>query len=87
MMLLLGCGSTALKHAGDTCTASSECGPGLLCDMSKTPAVCAGMGVLPDAPPKPDGAGDAQKTPDARLVDAAKPDASPDAAPADAPPD
>jgi hypothetical protein len=98
MMLLLGCGSTALKRSGDTCNASSECGPGLLCDMAKNPPVCAGMGVIPDAPPTTDAAppSDGQKTPDAQMVDAAKPDAAtpdampdaaPDAAPADAPTD
>ena len=57
-------GGTGLKQAGDTCSASSECDEGLVCDLGADPHVCAGMGTPPpppevDAPPAGDGGVDA----------------------------
>src|SRR5262245_43173309 len=68
------------KAAGESCRASSECGADLVCDFSKTPAICASMGPLPadapyDASPFRPDAG----PPDARPPDARPPDASIDA--------
>lgn len=82
MLLLVGCGGASLKHAGQTCSASSECDKGLLCDLAQSPPVCAGMGVVqpPDAAGNPPDA--AKSPPDAKPT----PDAAPDAAPLDAPP-
>ncbi len=69
--LLGACSSTSLKRAGESCTASSECASGLLCDLAMKPAVCADKGSL-DAPP-------------AMMIDARKLDAKPvDARPVDA---
>ena len=71
--LLAGCSSTTLKKAGESCTASSECANGLLCDLAMKQPVCSGKSSL-DAPPP--------------TVDAARGDAKPvDAKPVDAPPD
>ena len=94
VLLLAGCGNAALKRAGQTCSASSECDKGLLCDTGHSPPVCAGTssGGVDAAAKMPDAAKatpDAKKTPDAPMIDAAKPDAPlPDAAidatPADA---
>ena len=96
VVLGLSCGGGSLKRAGETCSASSECAAGLICDDGKTPHVCAGMGSLDafvpeidapvthtDAAPGTDGQ---QPTPDAHMTDAAvTPDApSPDAAQPDA---
>ena len=88
---LAGCGSSALKRAGETCTASSECDNGLLCDLGAQPAVCADKGSVDAAEPMPDGSDTPiDAAPDApAVIDAAPdapPDAPPDAAP-DAPPD
>lgn len=77
--LLAACSSTSLKRAGESCTASSECASGLLCDLAMKPAVCADKGSLDAARPMVDGGADA------RRVDA-KVDAAVDA-PADAPTD
>ena len=43
-VILAGCGSTSLKQAGESCVASSECDPGLLCDFGTHS--CAGMSTL-----------------------------------------
>jgi hypothetical protein len=81
------CGSAiGSKAAGEACHASSECGPDLVCDFSKDPAICATMGEppadaapidakpgAPDAAPKPDakpGTPDAKPTPPDANVDA-----------------
>jgi len=69
--LLGACSSTSLKRAGESCSASSECASGLLCDLAMKPAVCADKGSL-DAPPP--------------MADAAPVDAMVDAKPIDAPP-
>ncbi|HLU67973.1 MAG TPA: hypothetical protein VKZ63_16925 [Kofleriaceae bacterium] len=95
---LAGCGDPALRAAGEPCFASSECGPGLVCDLAAEQPICASMGsggggVVFDAagPPPPD-ADPAQPdagpgVPDAGpgVPDTAVPDAAvPDAAPIDA---
>jgi hypothetical protein len=56
---LAACTGTNLsdRKAGQTCSTSSECENGLLCNLDKDPHVCAGMSSL-DAPP-PDAAIDA----------------------------
>ncbi len=41
-LALAGCGAD-LGAAGDPCTTSADCGPGLLCDTTQSPAVCAKM--------------------------------------------
>ena len=56
--LAAGCGRE-LKASGEECVASSECEPGLVCDLGQSPAVCAGSTTrapdaepgAPDAPP------------------------------------
>jgi hypothetical protein len=73
--VLAGCGSTAQKRAGESCTASSECAAGLLCDLAQKPAVCSDKGSLDAFVPLPDGS------------NAPPIDAAPDARPIDAPPD
>ena len=91
VLLGLSCGGGSLKHAGDTCAASSECAAGLICDDGKTPHVCAGMGSLDAFVPEIDGpvshvdaapTDGTQPTPDAHVT----PDATvtPDAPPPDA---
>ena len=96
-IVALSCGGGSLKRAGETCTASSECGAGLICDDGKTPHVCAGQGSVDafvpeldapathtDATAAIDGATlpDAHVTPDAAAPDAAVMiDAAIDAAP------
>jgi len=82
------CGGSPNLAAGQACHASSECGPGLLCDFSQNPPVCAMEGpppadAAPDANPN---APDAAPTPDAATPtpDAPVPDAAIDAAPPDA---
>ena len=84
------CGSSVgNKAAGEACHASSECGPDLVCDFSRMPAVCADQGPAPadaavidarpgtpDAPPKPDAP--------PVTIDASAPDANVDASPIDA---
>lgn len=79
-LAVLGCGGGADKLAGEACTASSECGPNLLCDFSKTPAVCATSGPIPaDAAPDADPTRpDAMPVPDAPP---GAPDGRPDATP------
>jgi hypothetical protein len=74
--LLGACGSTSLKRAGESCSASSECASGLLCDLAMKPAVCADKGSLDAPPPAVDGGIDARMV-DARPIDA-PPDAPPD---------
>jgi hypothetical protein len=86
----LGCGGHSLKAAGETCTASSECESGLLCDIGQMPAVCAGSGsTLPidgaqppgaEAGPDDGGMSDAGPIDAPVMVDAAV-DAMPDAEP------
>jgi hypothetical protein len=74
-VLLTACGSEALKHAGQSCTASSECGNGLLCNLATHK--CAGMGSVDAAIPV-----DAAKIDARRPIDAPKPiDAAVDAPP------
>lgn len=72
--LVCACGSPTAKKAGQSCTSSSECDKGLLCDTAQH--VCAGMGSV-DAAVNVDGA----------LVDGRPIDARPIDAPVDAPPD
>ena len=82
-VVLVGCGSSAQKRAGESCSASSECASGLLCDLAQKPAVCSDKGSLDAFVAPPDGS----NTPvDARAVDARTIDAPQDATP-DAPPD
>jgi hypothetical protein len=81
--VLAGCGSSALKRAGESCTASSECDNGLLCDLGQTPAVCADKGSIDAAVDMPDGS----DAPIDAAVDAPPIDAPPIDAPPDAPPD
>ena len=85
-LLAAACGGTALRSDGQTCSASSECAEGLVCNFGVDPHVCASMGMppppdapevidananLPDVPPG---------TPDARVPDAPGPvDAESDA--------
>lgn len=48
-----GCGKD-YKYAGDECVATSECAPGLVCDLGQNPAVCAEFTTdPPDASPVP----------------------------------
>ena len=85
--VLAGCGSTALKRAGESCTASSECDNGLLCDLGAQPPVCADKGSVDAAVPEPDGSDTPiDAAPDTTPPIDAAPDAPPDAAP-DAPVD
>jgi hypothetical protein len=90
VIALLGCGSRTLRDAGERCVATSECAPGLVCDLGGSPPVCSETTTRPpDAPP---GAPDAPPAdappgaPDARPPDARPPDAAPDERP-DADPD
>ena len=97
--LFAACSSDERRAAGEECFASSECGAGLICDLTADPPVCAGMGAMvpvePDAAasaPDIDASADApdagQGAPDAATPpDASTPDASPDAALPDAAPD
>jgi hypothetical protein len=92
-----GCGKD-YKYAGEECVATSECAPGLVCDLGQDPAVCAEFGTpQPDAGPPPidapPGTIDAPPTPidapptpiDAPMIDAQPIDAEPiDAMPIDA---
>ena len=74
-VLLTACGDQALKHAGQSCTASSECASGLLCDL--TVHKCAGMESVDAAISV-----DAAKADARRIIDAPKPiDAAVDAPP------
>lgn len=63
-----GCAEREPKAAGEPCVASSECGPGLVCDLIAVPPVCSGH-VTTDA-----------AVIDAGPIDAARPDAAIDAA-------
>jgi hypothetical protein len=38
------CSGPALKAKGEACVASTECGAGLLCDLSAPSPTCTGMG-------------------------------------------
>jgi hypothetical protein len=49
-----GCGSTGDGAAGSKCITSADCGPGLLCDFGKKPAVCATMDTVVRDLAKPD---------------------------------
>lgn len=42
------CAGDSLKGEGETCSLSAECGDGLFCDLSKTPAVCVKAGGARD---------------------------------------
>lgn len=74
-LALAACTGGSLKPAGETCTASSECDVGLLCDTGVTPHVCAATGTgMPGGPADagvdaPSGAGDASPA-DAPPIDA-----------------
>jgi hypothetical protein len=81
LVLAAGCGGEALKAAGEACVASSECGPGLVCDLGRAAPVCAtSLTVEADAAAAPVDATDDDA---AAPVDAAPDpiDASPDTAP------
>jgi hypothetical protein len=59
MLAIGGCSSDGLAAAGQPCTASAECGAGLLCDFGKTPHVCATKeSIALDMAMKLDGAAD-----------------------------
>jgi hypothetical protein len=88
---VVACGtSTGQKTLGETCNASTECGPDLVCNFAAMPAVCAANGplpadagipdafMLPKADAKP-GPVDAMPTADAMPTDDAAPDATVDA--------
>lgn len=62
------CAEREPRAAGEPCVASSECGPGLVCDLVATPPVCSGH-VTTDA-----------AVVDAGPIDAARPDAATDGA-------
>lgn len=80
---LLGCGETALKRTGEPCSASAECGTGLICDYGVEPHICSATGTpLPDAPVV-DASADADES-EAGVVDATI-DATPIDAAIDAP--
>lgn len=80
LLVVVGCGGSSLKEAGEECVASSECAAGLVCDLGRNPPVCAGMttadAVEVDAPDLPI---DAPET-DGAAIDAAQIDARVDAA-------
>jgi hypothetical protein len=88
MLGLAGCKGASGRAAGQPCTASSECGPGLVCDFNQATPVCASM-LSPGPPDAAPGAADAPPGPDApqmMMIDAAP--GTPDAhvtPPADAP--
>ena len=86
------CGGDSLKRAGESCSASSECDTGLLCNFGAEPHTCENMGSLDAAEPTVDAprthidAGHVDAKPiDARPIDARPIDAAVDAPP-DAPP-
>lgn len=78
--LVGACGSPAVKKAGQSCTSSSECDKGLLCDTALH--VCAGLGSIDAAVDV-----DASLIDGQRPIDAAVPIDAPVDAPVDAPPD
>ncbi|MCX5740956.1 MAG: hypothetical protein NT062_00490 [Proteobacteria bacterium] len=84
LAFVAACGSSSLKHAGESCVASSECDNGLLCDFGGH--VCANTGSLDAFTPPPDGGPIDASPVDGRPIDARMIDAAIDAAP-DAPPD
>ena len=76
-LTLAACGGATPKAAGEECVASSECADGLVCDLGRTPAVCAGsLTAVVDAPPAPVDAAEADAAAidapaiDARVIDA-----------------
>src|SRR5262245_102479 len=83
LVLLAGCSRAAAKQAGEECVASSECAPGLVCDLGAEPPVCAGNLTLGarevDAPDVDAAEIDATEIDaaeiDARVIDAAMIDA------------
>ena len=83
LLVLSACGSSNKLAEGDVCVASSQCGPGLVCDFGQDPHVCVQEGQVPiDANPN---APDAN--PNAPDANPNAPDANPtqpDAAPPDA---
>jgi len=87
LVAVAGCGGSDLKASGEPCVASSECGPGLVCDFGQQPAVCAPNATVPpdgplvDAPPPPDG-----PPPDGLVPDAPPPPPDAPPPPPDAPP-
>ena len=83
LIALASCGSPALKKVGETCSASSECDNGLLCDFGKSPSVCANKGSIDAAVMQPDAA---RKFDAPMMADAPPADAAEDAA-VDAPTD
>ena len=80
LLVVVGCGGSSLKEAGEECVASSECAAGLVCDLGHNPPVCAGNVTADafevDAPPGEIDAPDS----DAASIDAAAIDARVDAA-------
>jgi hypothetical protein len=83
LALGLGCGGGgSLKKSGETCVGSSECDVGLICDLARTPGVCANMGSIDGAIPADAARIDAKPRDAAPAVDAAV-----DAPPVDAPDD
>ena len=81
-----GCGEGSLRSVGEECNASSQCAPGLVCDMGMDPHVCAQMGT-PPPPPEPDAPVEVfDADPSAPDADLTQPDAPepPDAETADA---
>lgn len=86
-LFAVGCGGPSAKQAGDECVASSECGPGLVCDFGANPPVCASNLSIDarelDAPidaAEIDAAEIDAPVIDARVIDAAVIDAAVDAA-------
>jgi hypothetical protein len=71
-VVLTACGDAALKRQGESCTASSECAAGLLCDLARH--VCSGKESVDAATNV-----DAAKADARRPIDAAMPDAAVDA--------
>lgn len=86
------CGGTSLKERGESCTASSECVEGLVCDLNVPMHVCQPTSTPIDAREDPPDA-DPDAVPvdappgDGPPIDAPPIDARPDAPPIDAMPD
>jgi len=74
LALVVGCGSSSLKEAGEECVAWHECGAGLVVDRGRTPAVWSANvtadALVVDGPPGDAADPDAAIT-DGRVVDGA----------------
>ena len=89
-LAIAACGGADLKRSGESCSASSECDRGLVCDFGREPHVCASTSTQQeDAGPSDDadvvvidGGPDARldAPPDGRVIDAPPLDAPVDAA-------